>query len=54
MGIWENDGHNGKWAFGDVENLEYNGHLGQMAKEHSGQVGSEVNGDLGQIGCWGK
>ena len=41
MEIWGNDGFCGKWA------------SGHMAKEHSGQMGTEGNdGDLGLIGSW--
>ena len=39
--------------------LGANGHLRQMgteqmAKKHSEEMGIEINGDLGQIGCWKK
>ena len=62
--------HYGKWAFGGCGEFGVKGHLGimstwskwvlghmgtgQMAKEHSGQMGTKVYGDLGQIGSWGK
>ena len=64
MNIWGN-GQQDKRGFGEMMGTMamgiwgYAEHLGQMgteqmAKEHSGQMGSKVNGDVGQIGSWGK
>ena len=41
----------------DMENLEQTNTWGKWAfeaKGHSGRVGTEVNGDFGQIGSWKK